>query len=204
MCPSTERTLQRFRFLRYLYDATQGRELEHVSHADVMQGAALSEDDFKATFIYLMKEGLVFGTRGSVHLTHAGVVEIEAASSQPDKPTNHFPVNIINIERMSHSQIQQGTVDSTQLGRFTSLDLAEVAELVVRLKALLPQLGLTGKDGAVAQGDLATIETQLSSPRPKSEIITQSLRSIRNIAEGAVGSMAASGILAEIAKILGM
>jgi hypothetical protein len=35
------------------------------------------------------------------------------------------------------------------------------------------------------------------------EIIKEFLRSIRNIAEGAVGSMAASGIIAEIAKLLG-
>jgi hypothetical protein len=67
---------------------------------------------------------------------------------------------------------------------------------------MLPQLGLTGDDEAVAQSDLATIETQLSSPRPKVEIIKESLRSIRNIAEGTVGSMAASGIIAGVAKLL--
>ena len=67
-----------------------------------------------------------------------------------------------------------------------------------------PQLGLAGDDEAVVQSDIATIETQLSSPRPKMEIIKESLRSIRNIAEGAVGSLAASGIIAGIAKLLGM
>ena len=38
----------------------------------------------------------------------------------------------------------------------------------------------------------------------KVEIIKESLRSIRNIAEGTVGSMAASGIVAGVAKLLGM
>ena len=132
------------------------------------------------------------------------MVEVEAALSQPDKPTEHFPVNIIHIEQMSHSQIQQGTVGSTQSGTFTSLDLAAVAEFVAGLKTMLPQLGLTGDDEAVAQSDIATIETQLSSPRPKVEIIKESLRSIRNIAEGTVGSMAASGIIAGVARLLGM
>ena len=56
----------------------------------------------------------------------------------------------------------------------------------------------------MAQSDIATIETQLSSPRPKVEIIKESLRSVRNIVEGAVGSMAASGIIAGAAKLLGM
>jgi hypothetical protein len=168
-----------------------------------MQGAALSEDDFKAAFVYLMNQGVVDGTRGGVWLTHAGVVEVEAALSQPDRPTEHFPVNITHIERMSHSQIQQGTVGSTQSGTFVSLDLAAVAEFVRGVKTALPQLGLTGNDEAVAQSDIATIETQLSSPQPKVEIIKESLRSIRNIAEGIVGSMAASGIIAGIARLLG-
>jgi hypothetical protein len=199
-----ERTLQRFRFLKYLYEATRGCELAHVPHAEIMQEAALSEDDFKAAFLYLMNEGVVDGTRGSACLTHAGVVEVETALSQPDKPTDHFPVNIIHIEQMSHSQIQQGTAGSTQSGIFTSLDLAAVTECVRGVKAQLPQLGLTSDDEAVAQSDIATIETQLSSPRPKVEIIKESLRSIRNIAEGTVGSLAASGIIAGTAKLLGM
>jgi hypothetical protein len=169
-----------------------------------MQRAGLSEEDFKAAFIYLMNEGVVDGTRGSACLTHAGVVEVEAALRRPDKPTEHFPVNIIHIEQMSHSQIQQGTAGSTQSGTFTSLDLITVAEFVAGLKVTLAQLGLAGNDEAVARSDVATIEAQLSSPRPKVEIVKESLRSIRNIAEGAVGSMAASGIISEVAKLLGM
>jgi hypothetical protein len=105
---------------------------------------------------------------------------------------------------MSHSQIQQGTIGSTQSGAFTSLDLAAVAEFVGSLKTALSQFGLPSEDEAVARGDIATIETQLSSLRPKVEIIKESLRSIRNIAEGAAGSMTASGIIAGVAKLLGM
>ena len=124
--------------------------------------------------------------------------------NKPDKPTEHFPVNIIHIEQMSHSQIQQGTSGSTQSGTFTSLDLAAVADFVRKLKDQLPQLGLTGNDEAVAQSDVATIEAQLSSPWPKEAIVKESLLSIRNIAEGTAGSLAASGTVAGIAKLLGM
>lgn len=199
-----ERTAQRFRFLKYLYERTGGSEAEIVPDAEAMRGSGLSKHDFDLVCDYLLKEGSIVGTLDAVCLTHAGVMEVEAALSQPDRPTEHFPVNIIHIEQTSHSQIQQGTVGSTQSGTFTSLDLAAVAEFVGGLKTMLPQLGLTGEDEAVAQSDIATIETQLSSPRPKAEIIKESLRSIRNIAEGAVGSMAASGIVAGVAKLLGM
>jgi hypothetical protein len=199
-----EQKLRRFRFLKYLYERTGGSETEIVPDAEAMQGSGLSKSDFDLVCDYLLKEGLIEGTLDAVCLAHAGVVEVEAALSQPDRPTEHFPVNIIHIEQMSHSQIQQGTADSTQSAMFGSLDLAAVTGFVRALKTQLPQLGLTGDDGAVAQSDLATIETQLSSPRPKVEIVKESLRSIRNIAEGAVGSMAASGIVAGIAKLLGL
>jgi len=200
----SEQKLRRFRFLKYLYERTGGSETEIVPDAEAMRGSGLSKDDFGLVCDYLLKEGLIEGTLDAVCLTHAGVVEVEAALSQPDRPTEHFPVNIIHIEQMSHSQIQQGTVDSEQSGTFTSLDLAEVAEFVAGLKTILPQLRLTGHDEGIAQSDIATIETQLSSPRPNVGIIKESLRSIRNIAEGALGSMTASAIVAGVAKLLGM
>ena len=198
-----ERRLQRFRFLKFLYEQTRGSEAQNVPHDDIAQSIGLSQDDFRDAWLYLSHEGLISGTRGSTRLTHAGIVEVEAALSQPDKPTEHFPVNIIHIEKMSHSLIQQGTEGSTQSGTFTSLDPAAVAEFIRGLKTQIPQVGLTGDDAAEVQSDIATIESQLSSPRPKAEIIKESLRSIRNIAEGTVGSMAASGIIAGIAKLLG-
>jgi hypothetical protein len=199
-----ERTAKRFRFLKYLYERTGGSETEIVPDVEAMRGSGLSKHDFDLVCDYLLKEGLIDGTLDAVCITHAGVVEVEAALSQPDKPTEHFPVNIIHIERMSDSQIQQGTAGSTQSGSFASLDLAAVAEFLRELRTQLPHLGLTGDDEAVAQSDIATIETQLSSPRPKVEIIKESLRSIRSIAEGTAGSLAASGIIAGTAKLLGM
>ena len=199
-----EQKLRRFRFLKYLYERTGGSETEIVPDDEAMQGSGLSKHDFDLVCDYLLKEGLIDGTLDAVCITHAGVMEVEAALTQPDKPTEHFPVNVIHIEQMSHSQIQQGTAGSTQSGTFTSLNLAAVAECVRGLSDQLPGLGLAGDDEAVARGDIATIETQLSSPRPKVEIIKESLRSIRNIADGAVGSMAASGIIVGIAKLLGM
>jgi len=199
----SERTLQRFRFLKYLYEKAGGGEFVTVPHEDVAQNVGLSEDDYTNAFRYLAQEGLVRGSDKGVCLTHAGVVEIETALSHSETPTEHFPVNIIQIGQMSNSQIQQGTVGSTQSGSFASLDLAAVAEFVAGLKTVLPQLGLTGNNEAVARSDIVTIETQLSSPQPKVEIIKESLRSMRSIAEGAAGSMAASGIITGIAKLLG-
>ena len=162
-----EQRLRRFRVLKYLYERTGGHELEHVPHEDVMQHVGLLEDEFMPIFLYLMNEGLADGTRGTVCLSHVGVVEIEAALSQPDTPTQHFPVNIIHIGQMSHSQIQQGTVSSTQSGTFTLFDLAAVGEFIRNLKGQLPLLPLTGDDEAVAQSDIATIEMPVVFATPE-------------------------------------
>ena len=135
-----EQKLRRFRFLKYLYERTGGSETEIVPDAEAMRGSGLSKDD-SIWYAIPAERGVDWGHIGCVCLTHAGVVEIEAALSQPDKPTEHFPVNIIHIEQMSHSQIQQGTVGSTQSGTFASLDLAAVAEFVRGLKPSFRSLG---------------------------------------------------------------
>ena len=110
-----ERKLRRFRFLKYLYERTDGNE---AAHAEVAHHLAVPLEVYQAEFRFLAKQGLVDGTRGIVHLTHAGTVEIEMALSKPDAPTAHFPVNIIHIGQMSQSQIQQGSIGSTQSGTF--------------------------------------------------------------------------------------
>ena len=138
-----EQKVRRFQFLKYLYERTGGSETELVPDDEALQGSGLSKPDFDLVCEYLLNEGLIGGTLDAVCMTHAGMVEIEAALTRPDKPTEHFPVNIIHIEQMHQSQIQQGTVASTQSGTFTSLDLAAVAEFIRGLKDQLPQLGLS-------------------------------------------------------------
>ena len=53
----TERTLQRFRFLKYLYEATGGSEYPAVPDEDIAQNVGLSKDDLNNTFRYLRKKG---------------------------------------------------------------------------------------------------------------------------------------------------
>jgi hypothetical protein len=56
------------------------------------------------------------------------------------------------------------------------------------------------KDELLAE--IITVESQTISPRPKQPIITESLKTIRNILEGATGSIIASGLIAEMVKFL--
>lgn len=100
--------------------------------------------------------------------------------------------NTINVGSMHNSQIQQDTENSTQKLEQTSykVDLNSFLESFVRDISKI-------KDLATAQALLAdaeTIKTQNNAPVPKKGIIKECLLSIKNILEGATGSVLASYI----------
>ena len=112
----TRRQQQRFQALKYLYDKSQGTAQTQVMRDEMRQALGLSEEEARAISLYLVKEGLTDGTMYSIGLTHRGVKEVEAFLTDPAKPTEHFPMNVINIGQGSGIHIQQGTVDSNQSG----------------------------------------------------------------------------------------
>lgn len=86
------------------------------------------------------------------------------------------------------AQIQQGTIGSSQI---QELDLGKVELLLSEIRKHIGSLGLTPPVEEETVAELDTIETQMRSPRPKTLIIKESLRSIRTILEGAGGDLAA-------------
>jgi len=113
------------------------------------------------------------------------------------------PINIVCVGQVTGSQFQQGTVGSTQSGSFSLIDLQAVSQLVHNLKTKLPDCDLADDDERAVESDIATIEAQVSSPRPKMEIINECLRSVSSIAEGTTGSIVAAEIIEGIKKLLG-
>ncbi len=202
----TKREQQRFLYLEYLYKTTDGNTSLPVSEEDIAKALGLTDKELEQTSQYLSGENLITYCDRGVKLTHLGMVEIEAKLKQPNKPTLHFPINMNNIFQigpMTDSLIQQGTVGSTQSASFSSTDLQVVSQLIRDLKANLPDLGLDQDDAQTVESDITTIEAQVVSPRPKAAIIKECLHSIKNIAEGLTGSMAAAGIIEGIKKLLG-
>ena len=113
MDDNSRRQQQRFKFLKYLYDNCGGRA-HHIAREQVRQALGLSATEAAEISAYLAEEGLTEGTVGLIGLTHKGVKEVEAALTEPAKPTDHFPVNVINIGQGSSIHIQQGTINSSQ------------------------------------------------------------------------------------------
>jgi hypothetical protein len=104
---------------------------------------------------------------------------------------------------MAHSQIQQSSSKSIQIGIVDENRYSEIREIIRLLKENLDKLNLKIIDKADIQTEIQTIELQMSSSKPKSTIIKECLISIKRILENAIGSMVASDILSKIVALLG-
>lgn len=100
--------------------------------------------------------------------------------------------NNITVGSMENSQIQQDTQNSHQKIEQNSFD----ADLSSFLENFIRDISKV-EDEATAKALLAdaeTIKSQSTAPTPKKGIIKECLLSIKNILEGAAGSMLASYI----------
>lgn len=193
----------RYLFLRRLYELTDGSELKRIATDEVANGFGVTPQETYDIWRYLKGECLARPVNMEVSITHAGVVEIERALSEPDRPTQYFPpVNIINVHQMHGSVIQQGAVNSAQSAHLTNPETIPIDVFINRLKSAIPELALPKEDNSEVLADIATIEAQVGSERPKSGIIKESLLSIQRVLEGAGGAIVAQQLLPCIPVLL--
>jgi hypothetical protein len=135
-----EKRRQRLQFLHELYRLTKGSESVIVDMRNV--GATYNFDDDTTISItqYLEGEGLLkfVALGGIIGITHRGIVEVEEAITNEDKPTEHFPparsVNIIQIHQMSNSQIQQNSSYSSQSYSLDAKNIQTLKDIIQELK----------------------------------------------------------------------
>lgn len=108
------------------------------------------------------------------------------------REANPIPQQSINIGTMIKSTIQQGSSGASATLNISTLDLQT---LLAKVKEATPQLGLNSSDENEVKNDIATMELQIGSERPKPVIIRESLISIRGIIEKMAGTLAATGVL---------
>ena len=106
-----------------------------------------------------------------------------------------------NIGSMQNSQLQQDSSNATQSLNVTQ-NSVDLADFIKELKKSIPDLNLGLEDLDELKAEVSTIEHQRSSPKPKNLIISESLKSIRNILEGATGNMIATELLKQLANII--
>lgn len=105
------------------------------------------------------------------------------------------------IGSMQDSQMQQGTVNSSQT--YTKpLDLTAISKVVDEIRASLNKGSLEKEDAAQVDSDLSSVEAQLRAPRPNAGVIRESLRSTRTILEGVASSAIFQGIITTLKTVL--
>jgi hypothetical protein len=174
-----EKDRQRFSFMNALYHKTDGNYLQGVDPFDLGGRIGLSRTEVEGVVDYLTKEDLVeWSSLGHISITHSGVREVEDALRHPDRSTDHFPsVNILSVGTMIGSQIQQGTIGSSQEAA-SMLDKQQILELLARVKDASQHLSLQGDDQSEFDAEVVTAETQLRSSRTKWDIVRSSISRI--------------------------
>jgi hypothetical protein len=193
---------RRFSLLHTIYVESQGDQTRFFDISEVAEKLDLDLEESRRIVQYLEGENLVqadwmIGGDAVICITHWGVVQVEKAISDPEKPTQYFPpvFNIIHAQTIIGSQIQQGTQASTQTGTFSELALQEMVIAIQQAKSEFSRAHLSDDDRAEADAEIQTLEAQAKSPRPKPEILRQAWATILRIAEAV-----AITTLVEIAK----
>ena len=209
-----QRKALRTRFMNELYEMADGSRTNYVKTSEIAKRLGLVFEwgkdygEVLAIVNHLEDEGLIAATEegGDVNLTHSGILEVELAHSQPDKPTQHFaPINLVYAHNITNSPIQQGSPGATQTLTVLSQDHQQQLEGIVRsLRTTIDDLGLGDEDKAELEAELRTLEAQVASPKPKKEIVRSSLQSAKDILVGAAATVAGHEIIEGINLLLGV
>jgi hypothetical protein len=131
----------------------------------------------------IMGEGLSFTSREKL--------EVEKHSYN----INNFYGSVLG------SQIQQASNQSSQALEIKGCSPDELIKLMTDIKNILPKLPVSDEIKEELSADISTVEAQAQSPKPKTSIIHEGLKSIRCVLEGAGGEIVAP-LLVQLGKIL--
>lgn len=123
-------------------------------------------------------------------------------SKEEHEKSDSISYKIFNyIENVNNLQIQQHSPEAVQI-QHVCLDMEKILTTVSEIRANQEKLDLSAESGSKLNDQLSTIEQQSQSPKPKESIISEALKSIRGILEGATGNIVAAGLLKMLAKII--
>ncbi|MFT3961626.1 hypothetical protein [Propionivibrio sp.] len=190
-----EKQKTRLSLLHKLYELSGGDQHQYINGGVLAEACGISDtDQFKTAIDYLEGEYLVetkrvsMGIPALLRIKHAGVVEVEGAFSKPNEPTSHFmPVNVLYVNQMVGSSIQQGTINSTQTSTI-SFEVGAIEELRKFVEVASTLIATTNHSDLAWQeikAEIDTLQAQSESPKPKVTIVRECLNSISRLCEGA-------------------
>jgi hypothetical protein len=183
---------QRFDFMSCLYNRTDGLENGLIELESIADEIGMSEGEASIIAQYLAKEGLIqLRLQHIVSITHGGIVEVEAAFRRPDTSTEHFPP--------IHILAQNGSTRTTPAGE--GLKATDVAMLRLFLSALelqIAKLHLNAEEAVAFHADIMAARTQISSSRPKRQVVVLCLESLLAVVDRAGTSALTTDLQAKL------
>jgi hypothetical protein len=191
---------QRFDFMSCLYNRTDASEDGLVEIETIAKEIELSEGETFLIAQYLAKEHLIqLRLRHIVSITHGGIVEVEAALRRPDVSTEHFP-SLHSMTRNGDGAIT-GALTSEEEALFRATEVAAIRPFLAALELQVSKLHLNRDETSEFQADIATARMQLSSPRPKRQIVNLCLESLLAIVDKAGPSVLTTDLRAQLPAI---
>jgi hypothetical protein len=189
-----------------IFEASGASEYTMVSGPRLLEELGLPDQDAADACRYLEGEHLINNSHTSwghltpfhIQITHWGIREMEQSRQAPEEPTPHFPplVSVVHVEGdMIGSTVQSGSPGAHQEVTVGDIDVAPIRDFIRGLEEQEPVLGLPEDESKELAAEIATLNAQIDSPKPKKNIIRESLRSIRSILEGIGGNLAAAQLL---------
>jgi DNA-directed RNA polymerase sigma subunit (sigma70/sigma32) len=188
-----------------LYNLADGRYLAEVDRELIARRLGWSSNEVDEVEEYLEAEGLVEtpSLGGGDSITHPGVLEVEAAMTAPERPTEHFaPATTVVIHGdVIGSQVQAGSNRSSQYVGTASFgeQRAAIDEFIEAFRRAIDEDEMPDADRRRALAAIAAVQPQLELDEPNETMVKEGLRTLRSIAE----NLAASGLflgLVELAK----
>jgi hypothetical protein len=194
---------RRFAYLKFLYDDwsnVPSGQTQATPVGNVYAALRLTEQEGDRVHAYLEQAGLVENISSGplIAITRLGIDTVEDALATPDQKTSYFPpINILHIDAVTNSQIQQGTTRSAQSGRWPGVSGDELRKLTHELRTAFAAESLSHEHRQDVDAHVQTLDAQTRASTPNHTIVRESLSSLRSIAEK-VGATLIAGKLAQL------
>lgn len=121
------------------------------------------------------------------HKVRFALRQFDVGLNDPLEPETPLSMtNNVSIGVMSNSILQQGASQEAMNSSDTTICVQSALRTLEVLERALEEATLSHEKQFEILGDIATIKAQLTKPKPTAAIINESLKTIRNVAEGLV------------------
>jgi hypothetical protein len=137
----------------------------------------------------------------SLKLEQAGIKGEGLSFSNEEREKAHEGQAIYHIGSIANFTGNLGANSGTVNATSQQASAEDVLKLIEKIRANEQGLNVSGAEIRRLEAALDDLTFEMKQPAPNQSKVRQAVSSIRNVAEGAVGSLAATGILFELAKL---